>query len=685
MTLPVPVLDDRNFDDLFEEARGLIPGLAPEWTDHNTHDPGITLLELVAWLVDQDLYQLGFISDEHLQAFTALVGARPHLAQPAQGLVWADDEALSRDLQLVGVNLKRGAGLMCIERPDLAFQLAADVHITLARIIAVIGAAADNLSGPRPLTSATLPALAASGDSPEEGAVDIVFDRPLAEYRTRACTLKEQSAGDEDYILALGAQIDDPLNIPADETPPGTTVVEYRLEKPGAPWCHIEVVADGTDGLSRNGALLLRIPPQPLPEGSSSQYGSRLRLTTCGRVHSFVPPITRLAVNAVPVRQQQDLPERSLTSSASGLPDQRYEDIPLQGLIDQTLVVDVEENNVLVPWRRVEDFSDQGPADRVFMVDSERGHILFGNGLNGAIPPAGAGIRLRPYTLTEGQQGNLARGCRWKLPGAPLAADTLFGGNLDPLAGGENASSVNDLLADGRARALTRDAALTNPQLTQAALSLSWLGIERVQVLSNYSPQVSPHLPDIALSDTRTLVVVPARPAAGDPFAPASARLLDTLHQRLDPRRVLGERLFVIGASAVAVSVQAELLIADEEDTASVLAAAQQVLNARLSDIRVAESAQEPWPLGRPVTPEEIKTLLARVAGVVAVPMCRLAKAGEPFQAQRIELAADQLAVGTGHALTAANGASPLAPGLRRRSGASASIATKAAKEGRPA
>ena len=46
MPLEAPNLDDRTFTDLFEELRALIPRYAPEWTDHNLSDPGITLLQL---------------------------------------------------------------------------------------------------------------------------------------------------------------------------------------------------------------------------------------------------------------------------------------------------------------------------------------------------------------------------------------------------------------------------------------------------------------------------------------------------------------------------------------------------------------------------------------------------------------------------------------------------------------
>ena len=58
MPIPLPNLDDRSFDELTAEARALIPGLQPDWTDHNPSDPGITLVELLAWLTEMLLFQI---------------------------------------------------------------------------------------------------------------------------------------------------------------------------------------------------------------------------------------------------------------------------------------------------------------------------------------------------------------------------------------------------------------------------------------------------------------------------------------------------------------------------------------------------------------------------------------------------------------------------------------------------
>ena len=48
--LPKSNLDDRRFSDLVEECILRIPRYCPEWTNHNPSDPGITLIEMFAWL-----------------------------------------------------------------------------------------------------------------------------------------------------------------------------------------------------------------------------------------------------------------------------------------------------------------------------------------------------------------------------------------------------------------------------------------------------------------------------------------------------------------------------------------------------------------------------------------------------------------------------------------------------------
>lgn len=71
--IELPTLDDRTFADFASNARALIPSLAPGWTDHNPTDPGITLLELFAWLADIVMYRIDRIPDRSYRTFLRLL------------------------------------------------------------------------------------------------------------------------------------------------------------------------------------------------------------------------------------------------------------------------------------------------------------------------------------------------------------------------------------------------------------------------------------------------------------------------------------------------------------------------------------------------------------------------------------------------------------------------------------
>ena len=73
MPLPLPNLDAKRFDDLVAEMRALIPQYAPQWTNHNPSDPGVTLVELLAWVTEATLYRLNQIPDEAYRNFVALL------------------------------------------------------------------------------------------------------------------------------------------------------------------------------------------------------------------------------------------------------------------------------------------------------------------------------------------------------------------------------------------------------------------------------------------------------------------------------------------------------------------------------------------------------------------------------------------------------------------------------------
>ncbi len=74
MALPIPNLDDRDFNALMEEVIALIPRYNSRWTDFNPSDPGITILEMFAWLTEQVLFRANRVPLKNFETFLLLLG-----------------------------------------------------------------------------------------------------------------------------------------------------------------------------------------------------------------------------------------------------------------------------------------------------------------------------------------------------------------------------------------------------------------------------------------------------------------------------------------------------------------------------------------------------------------------------------------------------------------------------------
>jgi len=93
MPLQLPSLDDRNFEQLMLEAQARIPGYTPEWTNHGIEsDPGITIVELFAFLTESFLYRLNRFPERNRLKFLQLLGIPLQPAAAADGLIVIHNE-----------------------------------------------------------------------------------------------------------------------------------------------------------------------------------------------------------------------------------------------------------------------------------------------------------------------------------------------------------------------------------------------------------------------------------------------------------------------------------------------------------------------------------------------------------------------------------------------------------------
>ena len=74
MTIPVPQLDDRRWDDLVAEAKAFLKDKTEAWTDFSPSDPGIVLVELFAHLTELMIYRLNRVPEKAYLEYLRLIG-----------------------------------------------------------------------------------------------------------------------------------------------------------------------------------------------------------------------------------------------------------------------------------------------------------------------------------------------------------------------------------------------------------------------------------------------------------------------------------------------------------------------------------------------------------------------------------------------------------------------------------
>lgn len=83
MPIKPPNLDDRKYADIVRDARQLIPQYCPEWTNLGDADPGMTLVQLFAWMTEMTIYRLNRVPDKTYIHFLNFIGEERREARPS--------------------------------------------------------------------------------------------------------------------------------------------------------------------------------------------------------------------------------------------------------------------------------------------------------------------------------------------------------------------------------------------------------------------------------------------------------------------------------------------------------------------------------------------------------------------------------------------------------------------------
>jgi hypothetical protein len=470
MPLIVPVLDDRNFEQLRKELVDRIRVFNPEWTDHNRSDPAITLLELFAYLGEGLQFRFNQVPEATRLAFLRLLDVPLMPARPATALVRCKAKAPGGVAVYGGDQVRAGktvftvrhdAALWPLDCVAVARQrlLAEDTAAALQQFVAELDdelhtavqgtidalAAAQPEGGPglqmvAPYRNAVLEPDASSPPVDFTGTVDgCLWVAVLKDYDAPAAPADYlQRAPGRTVALSLGfAPAPDYPTLEQVEACPGTggrrgPALEWRasvaaLKADGTPrYVPVRVAADTSAGLTQEGVLRLELPADLAQLGvpaapeelvGSGEFPPVLDEARAAKVWfwlrawrgdgSRIGKVALLALNALAVEQSVAGPAE-LLGSGNGQPGQQFQlaNVPVLPDAQHPVRLQVEESGVWTDWARRDDLDASAALDRHFVVDGEAGTVAFGE----RFPQIGERVRVLGYRHGGGAAGNVPAG-----------------------------------------------------------------------------------------------------------------------------------------------------------------------------------------------------------------------------------------------------------------------------------
>ena len=602
--LPAPNLDDRHFQDLVDDAKRLVQRRCPTWTDHNVSDPGVTLIEAFAGMVDQLIYRLNRVPDRNYIKFLELVGVemRPPTAARGRVTFWLS----APQPQTVVV---RGETEVATPRTDIADPVVFSTVNDLNIVPCALDSAGSHPTGGEPIDSTT--ALAGSGGF--------------------GCFQNRPTAGDALLIGLTNAVPSCAIVLRMDCRVSGVGV--NPLDPPliweawnGAGWSACEVERDETGGLNKPGDVVLHVPESHEESILAKKRAGWIRCRLLPpqpdqRTYSASPQIksitaftmggTTRMVHAEAVRDE-DL------GVSDGTPGQRFT-LQRRPVVpwEEPATLRVLDGDGVTEWAPVDHFADSGPDDRVYHLDPISGEVEFAPAVRqadgtlrqyGSIPPKGTHLRLSVYRTGGGTRGNISTGqIRVLKTSVPYVARVE---NRIPAVGGARAESLDDAKLRGPLVLRSRGRAVTAEDFVELTKQVA-PEIARVHcVTADSGPETG---------GVRVLLVPYV---AGDAVGRVRREDLDPLPESLeritaylDERRLIGTRLLIEPPEyqwlTAVVSVRARPRYRPEEVRTEVQRAIY-----GLFDPLTGGPDGKGWPFGRAVQAHEISGALARIPGV---------------------------------------------------------------------
>jgi len=612
MPLIAPPLDIEKFEDIFKQARLRIPRYAPEWTDFNESDPGITLLQLFAWLTEMMLYKMNQVPDRNYIKFLQLLGLELRAAQPAQAHLTFSPKAgapiVGPVRQGTQVSAQSQDGKQLIFETEVGLDLIA-FSLTDLQVYDGSGFTVVTSSNSTPGTG-----FQPLGYEPQIGsALYLGFTPPKTLPAAPLFPLEMHFR----VFLPASAQAGVPqlcsgMSLPP--TPPVALVWEYRHPSNLTRWRSLNVFADGSTAFTREGYILLEGPAEiaATSEGkvTDPRFWIRVRLDS-GNYGAGVTPVvdvirpnTVMALNLATVREE-------LVGVSEGLSGQPPFNLSKSPVAPGSLSLTVDGEL----WTEVEDVLSSSSSDQHFVLHAITGQILFGDGTHGEIPPAGVEIVATQYRYGGGSGGNVIAGQISSVMTAVPGVDKVT--NERPAVGGRDEQNVDELREQAPALLRCRNRAVTPDDF--AALAAQAGGVAKATAL----PLAHPDHPGVAIAGAVTVVIAPD--SKDQPPQPSSD-LIRSVCSYLDAFRLITTELYVRGPVYYAIRIEATIQANPYAAFDAVSRDVSKKLNHYMAPL--ADPAAIPpvpgWKFGQALYPNNLYSVILQAADVVAVENLRV-------------------------------------------------------------
>jgi predicted phage baseplate assembly protein len=543
MPLFDPQLDDRTFEQILSDLRLRIPRYTKEWTNFNDSDPGMTLLQLFAWLSEMMLFRMNQVPLKNYVKFLKLLGQELAPAQPARAkltFITAANTVAEPVPLHAQVSAQADDG-----GPPLIFETerGLDVIQPPLDIVGVFdGASFVNATDANTTPGTTFLPFGWSADPGNALYLGFAPPNPMPPAGSVQFFPQEMTFA---LFLPPDATAGQPQECTAAQLPPiapVSLVWEYR-PKPGESWQRLSVFEDATAAFTREDYVRVQGPQdiqpaiEPLLDPKSPRFWIRVRIDPPKTYPSGrVPKIDFLRPNTVDAVNLQTV-QGEILGVSEGHPNEVYS---LQHTPVEPASVELRTempNGDAQQWTLKPDFLSSNPDDPVFTLNPGAGSIQFGDGDRGLIPSPTAQVIATSY-----RAGGGARGSRVGAGSITDPITTLVGidkvTNERPAVGGADEETLDDLKLKAPALLRRRDRAVTPSDFESFVKAVG--GIAGARALPSFHPDFR----GLSVPGAITVVIVPDNE---DTPPKPSGDLLRAICSMLDEKRLLTTEVFVKG------------------------------------------------------------------------------------------------------------------------------------------